>query len=106
MPLTQILRTKETLMAAIIVDANLADAARGTAVQPSSVFARWSLVLLAVAFLGLTLILPLVIVFVSAFDKGWQTAVAAWTHPDARAAIRLTDLAYIRTVNIQNPFAL
>ena len=79
-------------MAAIVTDARFADSTFGTAVQQSSAFARWVLVLVAVTFLGLMLILPLVIVFVSALDSGWQTAVAALTHPDARAAIRLTAL--------------
>ncbi|MBU0641224.1 MAG: sulfate ABC transporter permease subunit CysW [Planctomycetes bacterium] len=38
------------------------------------------------------LILPLIIVFYSAFEKGWQVAFDALHHPDAWAAIRLTAL--------------
>ncbi|UCG17853.1 MAG: sulfate ABC transporter permease subunit CysW [Phycisphaerales bacterium] len=81
-----------------MTDARFADSTLGHAVQQSSAFARWVLVLVAVAFLGVMLILPLVIVFVSAFDKGWQTAVAALEHPDARAAIRLTALVTVIAV--------
>jgi len=52
------------------------------------------------------LILPLVIVFVSAFDKGWQTAVAALTHADALAAIRLTALTVIIAVPLNVLFGI
>ena len=77
-------------MTAIVTDARFADTPTGGAVSQSSVLVRWVLVLTAVGFLGLMLILPLVIVFYSALEKGWQTALAALTHADAWAAIRLT----------------
>ena len=51
---------------------------------------RWSLLVVALAFVGLFLVLPLVAVFGYAFEKGWDVFVAAITEPDARAAIRLT----------------
>ena len=48
------------------------------------------LVVVALAFVALFLLLPLVAVFGYAFEKGWDVFVAAITEPDAQAAIRLT----------------
>ena len=93
-------------MTAIVTDARFADPAPGTAVRRSSVLVRWTLVLIAVAFLALMLIVPLVIVFFSAFEKGWQTAVAALTHADARAAIRLTALTVVIAVPLNIVFGV
>jgi sulfate transport system permease protein len=93
-------------MALIVTDARFADTPATTAVQQSSGLVRWSLVLTAVAFLGLMLILPLVIVFFGAFAKGWQTALAALTHPDARAAIRLTALTVAIAVPLNIVFGV
>ena len=51
---------------------------------------RWSLTALALAFLGLFLVLPLVMVFSEAFSKGWQAYLSAIEEPDALAALYLT----------------
>jgi len=51
---------------------------------------RWSLILVAVTFLGVFLFLPLEIVFSSALQKGFSVYVAALREPDAIAAIKLT----------------
>jgi sulfate transport system permease protein len=56
----------------------------------------WLKVLLttiAVSFLSLFLLLPLVIVFGEAFAKGWQVYIASITEPAAAHAIKLTLLA-------------
>jgi len=45
---------------------------------------------LALAFLTLFLLLPLITVFVEAFKKGWQLYLVAITDPDAMSAITLT----------------
>jgi len=45
---------------------------------------------LALTFLALFLLLPLITVFAEAFKKGWQLYLAAITEPDALSAIRLT----------------
>lgn len=79
-------------MATIVTDAQFPDATAGSAVGHGVLLVRWALVLAAVAFLALMLILPLIIVFYSAFEKGWQVAFDALHHPDAWAAIRLTAL--------------
>ncbi len=51
---------------------------------------RWTLIAIAVVFLGLFLFMPLAMVFVSAFSKGIKVYFAAFSEPDALAAIRLT----------------
>lgn len=54
---------------------------------------RALLLTLALSFLALFLVLPLVIVFGEAFSKGWQVYLAAITEPAAAHAIKLTLLA-------------
>ncbi len=51
---------------------------------------RWLLVAIALAFLTVFLLLPLVNVFVQAVSKGLGSYVATLTQPDTRAAVRLT----------------
>ena len=51
------------------------------------------LIALALGFIALFLVLPLVTVFVEALRKGWDAYLAALVEPDALAAIRLTLLA-------------
>ncbi len=51
---------------------------------------RWGLTAIALAFLALFLLVPLAAVFSQAFEKGWQTYLAAIREPDALAAVRLT----------------
>src|SRR5215470_5642581 len=65
-------------------------AARATT---ESGWVRWSLIAVAVLFLGTFLFLPLAVVFASAFAKGVSVYFAALREPDTLAAIRLTLLA-------------
>ncbi|MCX7047970.1 MAG: sulfate ABC transporter permease subunit CysW [Candidatus Sumerlaeota bacterium] len=58
-----------------------------------SPLARLILIAVALLFLGLFLVLPLIVVFAQAFAKGWREYFAAIIEPDALAAIRLTLLA-------------
>ena len=51
---------------------------------------RWVLLAVALAFLGLFLVLPLVTVFVEAFDRGAAAYVDAIGEPDAWSALLLT----------------
>ncbi len=51
---------------------------------------RWTIIGIAILFLSLFVVLPLVNVFVQAFSKGFQAYLAAITEADARAAIVLT----------------
>ncbi|AOY00737.1 sulfate ABC transporter permease subunit CysW [Jeongeupia sp. USM3] len=45
---------------------------------------------IALAFIGIFLVVPLVSVFVEAFRQGWQLYLAALVEPDAVSAIKLT----------------
>ena len=51
---------------------------------------RWALIALALAFLALFLVVPLVAVFVQALEKGAAAYAAAVREPDALSALRLT----------------
>ncbi|WP_416798974.1 sulfate ABC transporter permease subunit CysW [Ciceribacter azotifigens] len=51
---------------------------------------RFTLTLIAVAFMALVVLLPLVLVFVEAFRKGTSEFIAALAEPDALSAIQLT----------------
>jgi len=51
---------------------------------------RWLLTIVALAFLGLFLLVPVVVVFHEAFKQGSQVYLAAIREPDALAAIKLT----------------
>jgi sulfate transport system permease protein len=67
---------------------------------------RWLLISLAIIFLGVFLILPLLVVFTEAFSKGIATYLAALSDPDARAAIRLTLLAAAIAVPLNVVFGI
>lgn len=54
---------------------------------------RWTFILLALLFLALFVVLPLLAVFAQALEKGWSAYWTAIREPDALASIRLTLLA-------------
>ena len=54
---------------------------------------RWGLIAFALLFVAVFLVMPLAVVFTEALRKGWQAYLAAFSDPDALAAIRLTLLA-------------
>lgn len=51
---------------------------------------RWTLITIAVSFLTIFVVLPLVVVFTEAFSRGIGAYVAALSDPEALSAIRLT----------------
>ncbi|WP_424858626.1 sulfate ABC transporter permease subunit CysW [Tepidimonas sp. HKU77] len=51
---------------------------------------RWTLTVLALGFMALFLVLPLLAVFAEALRKGWDAYWSALQEPDAWAAVRLT----------------
>jgi sulfate transport system permease protein len=51
---------------------------------------RYAVLAIALLFFATFLLMPLIVVFVEAFRKGWQAYIAALTDPDALSAIRLT----------------
>jgi sulfate transport system permease protein len=61
-----------------------------SSVTTESPVARLCLVAIALAFLALFLVLPVIVVFAEALQKGIATYLATFGDPDARAAIRLT----------------
>ncbi|MCC6442779.1 MAG: sulfate ABC transporter permease subunit CysW [Armatimonadetes bacterium] len=80
-------------------------AARHRAVtEPAPV--RWALILIAVFFLGLFLIVPLVAIFAQALEKGPQAYLAAIREPEALSAVRLTLLAAAIAVPLNLLFGL
>src|SRR5688572_15921856 len=60
----------------------------GTGTEPA--FVRWVLITVALAFLGLLPVVPLVSVFAQAFEKGVAAYAKSINESDAWAAIRLT----------------
>ena len=58
--------------------------------QTEPAIVRWTLTAVALAFLGLFLMLPLAAVFSQAFDKGVAVYLAALHEPDTLASIKLT----------------
>jgi sulfate transport system permease protein len=67
---------------------------------------RWCLVILALVFLLLFLLMPLVVVFKQALHAGLATYLAAVTEPDALAAIRLTLITAAIAVPLNTGFGL
>ncbi|MNI07201.1 Sulfate transport system permease protein CysW [compost metagenome] len=55
-----------------------------------STLVKWILISVAVLFLGLLLVLPLVSIFIQAFRKGAEVYFASMVDPDALAAMKLT----------------
>jgi sulfate transport system permease protein len=53
-------------------------------------FVRWTLITIAIAFLTIFVVLPLMVVFTEAFGKGAAAYFAALSDPEALSAIRLT----------------
>jgi len=81
-----------------------AGAARNALTESAAV--RWLLTGLALAFLALILVVPLVAVFTQALDKGLDAYWAAITEPDAMSAIRLTLLTAAISVPLNLVFGV
>ncbi|HWW65601.1 MAG TPA: sulfate ABC transporter permease subunit CysW [Sphingomonadaceae bacterium] len=67
---------------------------------------RWALIAIALLFVGLFLVLPLIAVFVEAFSKGVAPYLDAISEPDALSAIRLTLLVAVIAVPLNIVFGL
>lgn len=67
---------------------------------------RWSLVTLALLFLGFFLFIPLLSVFTEALKKGTEAYFAALTEPDAIIAIKLTLVAAVIAIPINLVFGV
>lgn len=75
-------------------------------VLKESAIVKWSLILISLLYLSLFLILPLISIFVTALEKGWETYVASITHPDALAAIKLTIIVALIVVPLNTVFGI
>ncbi|TDL83224.1 sulfate ABC transporter permease subunit CysW [Peribacillus frigoritolerans] len=67
---------------------------------------QWLLITIALLFLGLFLILPLITVFLQAFDKGIEVYMGAITNPEALSAIKLTLLVALIAVPLNALFGI
>ncbi len=67
---------------------------------------RFVLTALAVGFIGLFLVLPLVLVFAEALSQGFRYALSAIEDPDALAAVRLTLIAAVISVPLNAIFGV
>ncbi|MBL8660454.1 MAG: sulfate ABC transporter permease subunit CysW [Rhodospirillales bacterium] len=83
-----------------------ADTRRQTNATSEPPILRWLLVIVALAFLLLFLLLPLVIVFRQALHAGLAAYVAAIVEPDALAAIRLTLVTALIAVPLNTVFGV
>ncbi|GGG75621.1 sulfate ABC transporter permease subunit CysW [Paenibacillus radicis (ex Gao et al. 2016)] len=72
--------------------------------EPRSV--QWVLITVALLFLGLVVLLPLVSIFVEAFKKGFEVYRAAITEPDALSALRLTLIVAVIAVPLNTVFGV
>ena len=80
------------------------DAQRARLSEPRSV--RWTIIGVALTFVVLFLIVPLVAVFVEALSKGFDAYRSAIVEPDALAALKLTLLAASIAVPINVVFGI
>jgi sulfate transport system permease protein len=67
---------------------------------------RWTLIALALSFLALFLVLPLLAVFSEAFRRGIDTFLTAFAEPDTQAAIGLTLLVAAIAVPLNRVFGV
>lgn len=67
---------------------------------------RFTLTGIALAFLALFIVLPLVSIFITAFQQGVDVYISAITHPDALAAIKLTFIVVAMAVPLNAIFGV
>jgi sulfate transport system permease protein len=67
---------------------------------------KWTLIGVALAFLGFFLFVPLAIVFAEALKKGWDVYLAAIVEPDALSAVKLTLIAAAISVPMNLAFGI
>lgn len=75
-------------------------------VRTEPVLVRWFLIAIAVGFLTIFVVLPLVVVFTEAFLKGIGAYFAALSDPEALSAIRLTLTVAVISVGLNLVFGV
>ena len=91
-------------MAAIVSNFNARRARRRPATEPALV--RWLLIFIALSFLGIFLVVPLVAVFVNAFHKGAGYYFHTLADPMTLSAIKLTLLTAVIAVPLNCIFGV
>ncbi|MFS0762868.1 MULTISPECIES: sulfate ABC transporter permease subunit CysW [Peribacillus] len=77
---------------------------RNATKEPKSI--QWILISIVLLFLTLFLVVPLIAIFVKAFEKGAEAYFAAIVHPDAVAAIKLTLIVVLITLPLNAIFGV
>ncbi|MGE1162077.1 sulfate ABC transporter permease subunit CysW [Peribacillus simplex] len=77
---------------------------RNTTKEPQSI--QWVLISIVLLFLTLFLVVPLIAIFVKAFEKGAEAYFAAIAHPDTLAAIKLTLIVVLITLPLNAIFGI
>jgi sulfate transport system permease protein len=77
-----------------------------TSSKEESALVRWTLIAVAMAFLGLFLFVPLAAVFTEALKNGWSVYLSSIADPDALAALRLTLIAAAIAVPLNTVFGV
>ncbi|MGE7760958.1 sulfate ABC transporter permease subunit CysW [Peribacillus sp. NPDC097895] len=77
---------------------------RNATKEPKSI--QWILISIVLLFLTLFLVVPLVAIFVKAFEKGAEAYFAAIAHPDSLASIKLTLIVVLITVPLNAIFGV
>lgn len=67
---------------------------------------RWTLITIAITFLTIFVVLPLVVVFTEAFSRGIGAYLAALSEPEALSAIRLTLTVAVISVGLNLVFGV
>jgi sulfate transport system permease protein len=96
-------RAQQTALMTPAPDEALLRMRRATSDPP---WARVLIIAVAMVFLGIFLIVPLITVFAEAFRQGARVYLAAVTNPEARSAIRLTLLTAAIAVPLNLVFGL
>src|ERR1700758_4077843 len=79
---------------------------RGRDARAGAAWVRWTVTSLALAFLGIFIVLPLIVVFAEAFSKGFEAYLAALSDADTLSAIHLTLLTALISVALNLAFGL
>lgn len=74
--------------------------------RTESSWVRWTLIGIALLFLVLIVVLPLICILIEAFKKGWEVYEAAVIDPDALSALQLTLLITCIAVPLNTLFGI
>jgi sulfate transport system permease protein len=92
------------MSSSLLARGRTADVVRAATTE--SVPVRCLLIGVAVGFLVLFLLVPMIFVFAEALSKGWSTYFSSISSPDAKAAIRLTLLVAAISVPLNTVFGV